>query len=63
MVEERMSETKRPAAPEGQPSSDLSLYEREAFIREKIEGALAESRHRSRMIPAAQVWRELDLEP
>ena len=57
-----MSKTKNAAVPEGQPARGLAPDDREAFIREKIESALAESRDRSVMIPAAQVWRELDLE-
>lgn len=57
-----MSETK-PSAPKGQPSPDLSPDEREAFIRAKIEAALEETKDRSKMIPAADVWRDLGLEP
>ena len=57
-----MSETTS-RAPLGQPDPDLSPDEREAFIRRKIEAALAETRDRSKMIPDHEVWRGLGLEP
>ena len=57
-----MSETTQ-RFPDGQPSPDLSPEDREAFIRDKIEQALAETQDRSAMIPAADVWRDLGLEP
>lgn len=57
-----MSETKQPA-PQGQPSPDMAPDEREAFIRAKIQAALEATKDRSKMIPAADVWRDLGLEP
>ena len=58
-----MSETKPSVVPAGQPSPELSPEDRDAFIRRKIEAALAETEDRSKMIPAGDMWRDLGLEP